>query len=133
MAQESYKNYYIGNKSESEKLISEYQNDIQTKRDSLFQEMLDKTGAIAWRESNHWGEDSFVTDLVFNELHPSTGLPCVKINDKSIYNGERVKCIRGKRNSKEGVKFNKPIEEEVNVMLKDLPSHSPCGLSTGLI
>lgn len=123
MSQEQYKNYFIGTLEGSKPLIEEYKTAVLAKRDELFQKLLDNTGAIAWRQSRHWGQDDYVTDLVFPEDHEDTKLSHVKITERSYFDGKPVTCLRGKLNSKAGKAFNKHIDE-TNETLKELPSFS---------
>lgn len=120
MSNEKHYDYYAVSPEESAEVHALYTSTIEQKRKDVQQELLDQTGAIAWRTSSNWGKPDSICDLVYPRDSELVKGGHLKMTGRDHFDGQPVQCVRGKLNSKAGIAFNKPINE-ANAKLADLP------------
>lgn len=120
MSNEKHYDYYLVNAEESAAVHAIYKENIAEKRKEVQQELLDKTGAVAWRERANWGTPDFICELVYPRDSELILGAHIKHEQRDIYNGEKVVSVRGKLSSKAGRAFNEPMHS-ANKLLTELP------------
>ena len=120
MSNEKHYDYYVVDKEESAKAHALYVATVSKKRLEAQQQLLDETGAVAWRETRGWGAPDSISELVFPEDSPLVAHNHIKHCSRNRHEGKRVVCVRGKLNSKAGRAFNEPINA-ANAALEELP------------
>lgn len=120
MSNEKHYDYYVVNAEESAAVHAAYNETVADKRKEVQQELLDKTGAVAWREQSNWGKPDFICELVYPRDSELILGAHIKHERRDMYNGEEVVSVRGKLNSKAGKAFNQPMHD-ANALLAELP------------
>lgn len=120
MSNEKHYDHYVVNAKESAAVYATYSETVADKRKAVQLELLDKTGAIAWREQSSWGKADFICELVYPADSSLINHPHIKIGQRDKYDGMPVVSVRGKMNSKAGIAFNMPIHK-ANLQLETLP------------
>ncbi len=110
MENEAHYNYYLVNKEVSAEAQKIHKEKFGGMRIAAQEELLETTGAIAWRESSNWGEPNSICELVFPRDHEVQKNAHIKICSRDYYEGQRVICVRGKMNSKAGKDFNAAMD-----------------------
>lgn len=109
MSNEKYYDYYLVNKEASAEALKIHTEKFNGMRKAAHEELLESTGAIAWRESSNWGKPNSICELVYPRDHAVGNMPHVKVCSIDFYEDRRVICVRGKGNSKAGKAFNEPM------------------------
>lgn len=120
MRNNKHYNYFKTDKKTCEDMLLKFNNEISIKRDEILEELMAKTGCIAWRERNSWGKGSYICELVYPVGHEILSEQHIKIESQQFYEGKQVVCVRGKGNRKAGKKFNAVINE-YNKRLEECP------------
>lgn len=118
-----YYDYYITDENKASEMKERYELEISPKRDAIHNDLLNKTGAIAWTEQKNWGKQSSICSLVFNSDHNIKDAPFICKPKHDRYEGKRVIIVRGKSNRKDGIAFNQLVKD-ANEALSKLPKYT---------
>jgi len=122
MGSENHYDYYKTSKETKVELIAEYEEKIESKRESILEDLKKDTGCIAWTETSSWGGQSMISELVYPIGHQILDEPYIKIRSKREYEGVDVACVSGMGNRKLGKQFDAVISK-YNKKLESVPDY----------